>query len=128
MTVAKVVDASAIAALVFAEAEADAIAGRLMDAALVAPTLLAHELANVCVTKMRRDPARHSELLAALALMGELAIDERPVDAVQVAALAQATQLTAYDAAYLWLSRTLGIELVTLDSRLARAAAAAARG
>ena len=39
--------------------------------------------------------------------------------------LAIGTGLTAYDASYLWLSRQLGAELVTLDRRLAKAAAGA---
>jgi uncharacterized protein with PIN domain len=43
--VVKVVDASALAALLFGEPEAEAIAGRLDNARLVAPALLAFELA-----------------------------------------------------------------------------------
>jgi predicted nucleic acid-binding protein len=35
--------------------------------------------------------------------------------------LAEATGLTAYDASYLWLARTLNAELVTLDRKLAAA-------
>jgi predicted nucleic acid-binding protein len=36
--------------------------------------------------------------------------------------LAIATELTAYDAAYLWLASTHDVELVTLDRELAAAA------
>ncbi len=36
--------------------------------------------------------------------------------------LALTTGLTAYDASYLWLTRQLGAELVTLDKQLATAA------
>jgi predicted nucleic acid-binding protein len=36
--------------------------------------------------------------------------------------LAVQTQLTAYDAAYLWLARHLGAELVTFDATLKAAA------
>lgn len=36
--------------------------------------------------------------------------------------VAEMVGLTAYDAAYLWLTRELGAELVTLDRRLADAA------
>ncbi len=35
--------------------------------------------------------------------------------------MAEAASLTAYDASYLWIARTLGCELVTLDRRLAAA-------
>jgi hypothetical protein len=64
----KVVDASAVAALLFGEPEADAIAGRLDDARLVAPGLLAFELANVCLVKMCRHPDERSGLWAAFRL------------------------------------------------------------
>lgn len=53
----KVVDASALAAIVFAEPEAEMIAARLDGARLAAPTLLAFELTNVCLTKIRRGQA-----------------------------------------------------------------------
>jgi predicted nucleic acid-binding protein len=35
-----------------------------------------------------------------------------------VVALARGTGLSAYDASYLWLSRELGVELVSLDTQL----------
>jgi predicted nucleic acid-binding protein len=44
------------------------------------------------------------------------------VDHAAVLVLAQRTGLTGYDASYLLLSRTLGVELVTLDRQLAEAA------
>jgi hypothetical protein len=47
VTVTKVVDASALAALLFAEPAAEAIAGGLEGARLAAPSLLDVELANV---------------------------------------------------------------------------------
>jgi uncharacterized protein with PIN domain len=49
VTDVKVVDASALAALLFGEPEADLVAGQLDGARLVAPSLLAFELANVCL-------------------------------------------------------------------------------
>jgi uncharacterized protein with PIN domain len=51
VTDAKVVDASALAALLFAEPEAENIAKRLEEARLAAPSLIDFELANVCVDK-----------------------------------------------------------------------------
>ena len=41
----------------------------------------------------------------------------------QLLGLAERIGLTAYDASYLWLARRTGAELVTLDRRLAAAAA-----
>ena len=52
----KVIDASALAALLFGEPEAEAVVERLGDARLVAPSLLGFELANVCLIKCRRHP------------------------------------------------------------------------
>jgi len=55
MTV-KVVDASALAALLFGEPEAEKVASRLEKSRLVAPALLGFEIASVCLKKLRRDP------------------------------------------------------------------------
>jgi uncharacterized protein with PIN domain len=61
----KVVDASALAALLFGEPEAEAVAARLDGARLVAPSLLGFELANVCLIKTRRHPEQREALTAA---------------------------------------------------------------
>lgn len=121
MTGVKVVDASALAALLFGEPEAEAIAERLEGARLAAPSLLDFELANVCVTKMRRHPAQRGTLRAAFRLTDRLALETVAVDHGAVLDLAEATGLTAHDASYLWLASTLGAELVTLDRKLAAA-------
>jgi predicted nucleic acid-binding protein len=123
--VVKVVDASAIAALLFGEPAADLIAGRLEDARLVAPTLLAFELANVCLVKSRRHPEQRDSLVAAFGLRKGLGIDEVAVDPAGALALAVETGLTVYDASYLWLARQMRAELVTLDQQLVKAASRA---
>jgi len=120
----KVVDASALAALLFGEPDADVIASRLDNARLVAPALLAFELANVCLVKSRRDPKQRAMLAAAFRLRDQFTLQEAEVDHDGALDLAAATGLTAYDASYLWLARKLDAELVTLDSKLAKAAAA----
>ena len=121
----KVVDASAVAALLFGEPEAEAVAARLADARLVAPTLLGFELANVCLVKSRRRPDQQPALTAAFRLRDRLAVEEVAVDHDDALELAATTGLSAYEASYLWLARTLGAELVTLDKQLAKAEAAA---
>ncbi len=120
----KVVDASAIAALLFGEPEAEAVAARLGDARLVAPALLHFELANVCLIKSRRNPDQQSALAAAFQLRDRLAVEVVAVDHDGTLELAATTGLTAYDASYLWLARRLGAELITLDKQLAQADAA----
>ena len=118
-----VVDASALAAFVFQEPEGEAIRDRLADATVFAPALLRYELANTALKKARQQPADAVRILTALAI----ALDDtsglvwRDVDARDVALLAQAANLTAYDASYLWLAAALGADLLTLDRRLAKA-------
>jgi predicted nucleic acid-binding protein len=119
-----VVDASALAALLFGEPEAEVVAERLGEARLVAPALIGFELANVCLIKSRRHPEKRAMLTAAFKLRGKLTLEEIAVDQDETLELATATGLTAYDASYLWLARQLGAELVTLDSQLAKAESA----
>jgi len=120
----RVVDASAVAAIVFAEPEGGAVAARIDGDQLVAPALLPFELASVCIKKIRRHPALRPALIERLTLLSQLSIETMDVDCDAVLHLADATQLSVYDASYLWLARTLGAELVTLDRRLATIAAA----
>jgi predicted nucleic acid-binding protein len=122
VTATKVVDASALAALLFGEPEAEAVAARLDGARLAAPNLLAFELANVCLVKCRRHSDQREALLAAFGLRSRLGVEEIAVDQGGVVELALETGLTAYDASYLWLSRRLGAELVTYDKALDAAA------
>lgn len=120
----RVVDASALAALLFGEPEAEVVAERLGEARLVAPALIGFELANVCLIKSRRHPEKRAMLTAAFKLRGKLTLEEIAVDQDETLELATTTGLTAYDASYLWLARQLGAELVTLDTQLAKAEAA----
>ena len=121
MTAVKVVDASALAALLFGEPEAETVAGRLDGARLIAPSLLAIELANVCLTKCKRHPGQREALLAGFQLRGRLGVEEIVVEHARVLELALKSGLTAYDASYFWLARRLEAELVTLDKELGRA-------
>jgi predicted nucleic acid-binding protein len=118
-----VVDASALAALVFQEPGGEAMRRRLDGATVYAPSLLRFELANTAWKKIKRQPAAASKILAAL----DMALDDqsgliwRDVDAADTVLLAHATGTTAYDASYLWLAASLGADLVTLDDHLAKA-------
>jgi predicted nucleic acid-binding protein len=123
----KVVDSSALAAILFDEPEADIVADRLFGATLVAPSLLSYELANVCSLKMGRYPETASGLASTFRLRERLGVRELAIDHPEAVDLARKTGLTAYDASYLWLAHRLGVELVTLDRQLERAAASALR-
>ncbi|HEX4113565.1 MAG TPA: type II toxin-antitoxin system VapC family toxin [Stellaceae bacterium] len=120
----KVIDASALAAIVFGEPEAAAIHARFDGSRLAAPALLAFELANVCLVKMRRHPKQRASILGAFMAARNAAIETLAVDHAGVVELAETMGLTAYDASYLWLARHLGGELITLDGQLMKAAAA----
>jgi len=119
---AAVVDASAVAAVVFNEPDADAVLDQLGDRRLIAPSLLPYELGNVFVVKMRRYPELRKKIGQAFSLFEMM--DVQPVDVLceDAAGLALETDLTAYDAAYLWLARRLNVRLITLDRKLAAAA------
>lgn len=119
---AAVVDASALAALLFGEPDAEAVAARLAGRRLVAPTLLRYELASVFLKKWRRHPERRAALESMLRLHPDMDIEEVQADIRETAALAERSGFTAYDAAYLWVSDRLRAPLVTLDERLAAAA------
>lgn len=117
-----VVDASALAALVFGEPEAEEVAGQLTGHRLVAPTLLGYEMASVYVKKLRRYPGECSALGEMVQAYSELGIDEVQPDTHGIALLAEQFGLTAYDAAYLWLGRLINAPVITLDKQLAHAA------
>jgi predicted nucleic acid-binding protein len=118
-----VVDASALAAVVFQEPEGAAIRERLEGTVVYAPSLLKYELASTALKKARRQPADAVQILQALtvALYGPWGLVWQEVVAADVVLVAQATGLTAYDASYLWLAGSLGAELVTLDTQVIEA-------
>ncbi len=117
----KVIDASALSAILFHEPDADRVMTWIADDPLVAPTLVGYEVANTCWKKLLRHPDQQRELLAAYGLFSKMELEERGVPLEEVLRLAQAERLTVYDASYLWLARSLGAELVSLDHRLLRA-------
>ncbi len=120
----KVVDASAIGALLFGEPEGLNVAGRLSGSRLAAPELLFFEVASVCLKKLKRYPDRRQSILKAFEMLRRLAIESVEVDHAEVVLLAERNGLTAFDASYLWLARRLEAELVTLDQRLEKALSA----
>ena len=117
----KVVDASALGALVFGEIGAETIAKQLSRSSLVAPQLLRFELASIAFKKATKHPGQLEQIREAFHMAGRLAIEILSVDHLEVIDLAAQARLTTYDASYLWLARKTGGELVTLDKRLLKA-------
>ena len=115
-----VVDCSVLAGLLFQE-EWERQAGDAIEArTLHAPHLLATEITSVALKKHRHgmsDIARDG-----LAAFAQLDIALHEVQPEQVLDLAVRYQLSAYDAAYLWLAAELKAPLATFDARLGAAA------
>ncbi len=116
-----VVDASAIAAVVFQEADGDTVQAHVRSDTLFAPHLIDYELMNVGVVKIRRGVGNELLIRSMLGKIPFLRIRRVTVSPDAVVPLALQTGLSAYDAAYLWLARSMDVELVTLDRRLASA-------
>jgi len=93
----KVVDASALAALLFGEPDGPTVAERLRGAGLIAPALLPFEVADVCVKKMRRHPDQRDALMAAFGMLDQMEIGVVEVDQGEALVLAERSGLTAYD-------------------------------
>ena len=119
----KVVDASAIAAVLFGEPSHDDVLERLDGEALIASTLLPFEVASTCVKKIREQPDARATFERAFASLDDWKISYLDVEVQTVIDVAMEAGLSWYDASYLWLARELGVELVTLDQELDRAAA-----
>ena len=116
--VVKVVDASAIAALLFNEPEAERVATVLDGCVLAAPTLLEYEIGHTCWKMCRRHAESAAALRQALGGFSALGIKLHAVDLVEALVVAERFELTVYDASYLWLARRLQAPLVSLDRRL----------
>lgn len=115
-----VVDCSIIASVLFDEPERATAAAVMSGRALFAPDLIDHELVSVALKKSRHglnEIAEHG-----LTDLGRLQLSRRPVEVRGQWRLALHYDLSAYDAAYLWLAAELGAPLATFDQRLGTAA------
>jgi predicted nucleic acid-binding protein len=115
-----VVDCSALSAILFDEPARDEALARLVGRSLHAPSLLEHELVSVALKKARKD-GRADALRQALHDYAAHDIELHPVDLIAQFELATRYELSAYDAAYLWLAAELRAPLATFDRRLAEA-------
>ena len=114
-----VMDCSALAGIVFQEPWQDAAIQRISGRTLHAPKLLSYEITSVAVKKLRQGETHAADgLEQALGMAIELH-DTNQQEACQ---LALRYQLSAYDAAYLWLAAELKAPLATFDEKLATAA------
>src|SRR5579884_2641741 len=105
---AVVVDASALGAVLLGEPRAGEALSLLDGADLYAPSLLDYELTSLARKKALRYPEQRDAIFEVLRLGLALELHR----------LALETGLTAYDACYLHLARSLDIPLVTFDEQL----------
>ncbi|SRR5579885_1046354 len=120
----KVVDASALAAIIFSEPEGGSVELRLAGHRLLAPTLLPYEMSSVCLKKLRQHPKDRDAIRARFRKLPSFPIDLHDVEPPAIVEVANLLHLSAYDASYLLLARQRRAELVTLDKDLADAARA----
>ena len=115
------VEAEVVAALLDSGADGQWVTQRLTGAELFAPELLPLECANI-IRRHELNGVISPDIGAQVHLdLLDLAVELWPYDAVAQRVWQLRAHLTAYDAAYAALAETLGIPLVTLDRRLARA-------
>ena len=120
---AKVVDASVIAAWIFRESQASEAAAVLKGAEIYAPALLAYELTSIARRKIKDHPESKTSIEEALKTALATPIHWIEIDHPGVLTLALKADLSTYDACYLFLARSLGVPLVTFDKKLSSAAA-----
>jgi len=117
-----VMDASVIAAALFGEGGRAEVIALLHGRALHAPHLLDHEIASVGLHKLRREKLASGVIAAALQAYARLPIERHAVDVGALVVIAERYDLTAYDAAYIYVAEQLAAPLATLDDKLAAAA------
>ena len=107
---------------------ADAILGRLVDAAACVPSIWPLEVVNVLLAAERRGYIGEADSVRFIDLLSQLPIrvqNEGPRTSMKdVLALARAHGLSSYDASYLDLAMKKGLPLATLDKKLKQAAKA----
>ena len=117
-----VVDCSTLAGLIFQESWQQQAFERIQAKTLHAPYLLQVEITSVAAKKHKL--GRPDVAADGLLQYAEMNIELHQIDPVGTLGLSLRYQLSAYDAAYLWLAAELKAPLATFDEKLATAAQA----
>jgi predicted nucleic acid-binding protein len=115
-----IADCSVLAAVLFDEPNRDVALQALAGKDLFAPELIADEIVSVAIQKSRH--GLDDVVRQALIDFTELELTRCRTDLHAQWRLALKFELSAYDAAYLWLAAELGAPLATFDERLGGAA------
>ncbi len=116
-----VIDASAMGAILFGEADAASVASAIAGYSLIAPALITTELTSIGLKKIRRDGEDAESVAAALAEFSDFNVRTVATPSARLLPTAVNSKLSAYDASYLLLASDLAAPLLTLDKALGRA-------
>lgn len=116
-----VVDASALAAVIFHEPKESEVLDALKSSEWFAPSLIDYEMASIARAKLLKHENLADEIRLAFNTFCRIQFQRVRVNYGEVVELALQKKLTTYDASYLWLSSTLKCQLLTLDAELAKA-------
>lgn len=117
-----VVDASAVvAALVDGGPDGRWVESLLVGEVLIAPHLMPIEVANILRRSVRGGAIREDIAAMAHDDLVQLPVELHPYEPYATRVWQLGNQVTAYDAWYVAIAESLGLPLVTLDRRLARA-------
>ena len=119
-----VVDASVVAARVFEEAQREQAEAQMRGRSLCAPTLIDYEIINVALSKIRARGLSAADAARIVSLYANLDIERFDVDMPSTLNIGETFELSAYDAAYLWVAGHLRAPIATFDAHLAAAATA----
>lgn len=114
----RVVDATAVAALLFAEPSAEEIIEQLDEAVIVAPTVLEADLCRLCLDKIHDAEDYANYYLEALRLVQDLKLEYVTQEAIDVVSFAAERGLSINQAYYLRLAAILDAGLVSLNKNL----------
>ena len=115
-----VVDCSILASLLFEETTQEQAALRIDGKTLHAPKLLQFEMVSVALKKHKAGAPHIAR--KGLERLVDFKIETHEIDPAATLALAIRYNLSAYDAAYLWLAADIKSPLATFDEKLGRAA------
>ncbi|MEW6186769.1 MAG: type II toxin-antitoxin system VapC family toxin [Thermodesulfobacteriota bacterium] len=105
---------------------ADIVLDSLSQTQALVPAIWPLEVVNVLLVSERNKRLTKADSLRFIELLSQLPILVEPVPLLRIMgdllALAKATSLSSYDAAYLDLALRKGVPLATLDTRLTKAA------